>query len=201
MIISRIGSPFRAPGLSGRSCKVTITATLPAGPLDRRCPENWNERVIEGTLLRHPSILARALGASSKDLLILRQVAQIDLYLRLKNELHLLELKRPTQHVKWQAAADQIARQWAANSAWLRKDRERVFLWAVSPIRWSRSNGTPKLPHNWAGAVKAIKRKYLRGFVDVELGLLFYSILGSSSGRILLLWRADETPPHLRGSA
>jgi hypothetical protein len=117
---------------------------MPPGILQPSLPAEWNERVIEGTLLQHPALLAGALGsAAATTPLVLRQVDKIDLYLKADTDLHLLEIKRPSRHVEWGAAATQIARQWDERHQWLGSRRRtgvsvgRVSC-ALEPKKWHR---------------------------------------------------------------
>jgi hypothetical protein len=119
------------------------------------------------------------------------------LYLRAGDELHLLEVKKPTEDTQWLNAADQIARQWGKTAHWLRKRNDKVFLWAVCPVRWSRSKRIAKVPPNWGVQLEAIKAQRLVGSAAAELGLLFYGIFRSNDGLRLYLWRADEPAPSL----
>jgi hypothetical protein len=198
MIICRIGDPIVVEGWK-RVVEIEPCAALPKGQLRPEQPE-WSESLLERSLLRRPAVLANALGVRTPDnILALRQVARIDLYLRHSTGLHLLELKKPTEHAnaKWQFAAKQIAGQWAAAAVWLRRGDESVHLWAVMPVRWSRSKGTAKIPQNWRATLAEIKREQLTGLAAAELGILFYAIVRSASGRFLLLWRADEPVPTI----
>jgi hypothetical protein len=129
----------------------------------------------------------------------LRQVMHIDLYLRAGKDLHLLELKRPTVCAKWQFAAEELTRQWRSGAAWLSRGVENVHLWVVTPVRWSRSKGTAKIPNNWQATFAAIAGEHLTGRATAKLGMLFYVIVRSRTNRLfLVLWRADEPEPALK---
>ena len=166
---------------------------------DRLAPEcpDWSERLIENSFLRQPQLLARVLGVDpSEDVLALKQVARIDLYLRSESGLHLLEVKKPTEHgEQWKAAASQIARQWVNECHWLRHGGEPVFLWAVCPVRWSKRRKALKVPDDWKPTLVRIRAEQLTGPAEASIGLLFYSIFTSAGRRRLFMWRADEPPP------
>jgi hypothetical protein len=121
---------------------------------------------------------------------------KIDLYLRNSEELHLLEVKKPTEHRQWPDAAKQIVRQWRNSAHWLRRRQERVFLWAICPVRWSSRSRTARIPPKWRDELTAIKHSQLVGPFEAELGLLFYGISKTSAGMRLFLWRADEAAPQ-----
>ena len=198
MVICQPTGPSATDGWPTPVLQLETVEAMPPELLEAECPD-WRESVVEKSFLRRPDVLAKALGVPMpQELLVLKQVARIDLYLRTQSNLHLLEVKRPTQYGEWRAAADQIARQWAQASHWLRRGHEHVLLWGVCPVRWSRSRRSPKVPENWASELAAIKANRLGGSAAAALGLLFYSFFRSSNGSILLLWRADEPVPSVR---
>jgi hypothetical protein len=150
----------------------------------------WRERVIENALLRQPEVLAGAVGiAPTERSVVLKQVNDVDLYLRTDAGLHLFEVKPPRARNSWIPAATQIARQWAASSHWMRPGTEPVYLWALCPTRWK--GGRPELPDGWLADLGAI------GAPGAVVGLIHYSFLDSSIGPAVVFWRHNEPQPVL----
>jgi hypothetical protein len=175
------------------------SAALPTEPITFEYP-SWPESQIERSLLKQPEILAEALRVTSPPdgLLALRQVARIDLYLRVGQELHLLELKKATLYGRWQFAAAEIARQWCKSAVWLRRGIRSVHLWVLSPVRWSRSKGTAKIPSNWRASLARIAHGQLTGLSEANIGMLFYGFIRAGRVLYLLIWQADEPAPVFR---
>ena len=126
---------------------------------------------------------------------MLSQVARIDLYLRAGQQLHLIELKRPTGYGKWEYAAVELAGQWGRSAVWLRRGVGSVHLWVLSPVRWSRSKRAAKIPSNWRNKLDGIVREHLTELAEAEIGMLFYGVCRVGSDRYLLLWQGDEPAP------
>jgi hypothetical protein len=198
MIACRLQEPAATAGWR-RFCAIETNVEAPAAGLVPECPA-WSETIIERSFLKCPEALAMAIGLRMpQPLLALRQVDEIDLYLRAEDGLHLFEIKRPSAHLGWQKAVGQIADYWTRSSAWLRKDQERVGLWVVCPVRWSKSRGEPKIPAGWSAALASVKETQLAGAVAVDLSLVFYTILRAPNGLFMFLWRADEDLPQIGG--
>jgi len=161
MIVCRASEPKDVPGW--RRVLDLDQCTLPSADEFTIEEPDWNENVIERTLLRRPDVLACTVGlrASPDGLLALRQVARVDLYLRGGTDLHLLEMKRPRAYGQWLFAVEQIVRQWCAAATWLRRSGESVHLWAVVPVRWSAHSGKPKIPSNWSTSCPASREEAL----------------------------------------
>jgi hypothetical protein len=198
MVICTLSEPF-VDGAWKEIVALEPLATLPNEDLAPDAPA-WEERVIEVSLLRRPGILATAIGIPPPhDILALKQVWRIDLYLRVNGGLHLFEVKKPTAHREYRKAARQLARQYVDRSVWIRRGAEAVHLWAVCPVKWSRRRQSPKIPAEWRVELAAIKNDVLPGEAAPTLGLLFYSVVKASKGRLFLLWRADEEVPISSG--
>ena len=195
MIVCRVCDPTPVAGWKSVFEMEVTPARLPP-PIAFEYP-NWSESVIERSFLKQPEILAKGLRVASPHdgLLALRQVARIDLYLRAGQQLHLLELKKATEYGKWQVAAAEIARQWCNSAAWLRRDVGSVYLWVMSPVRWSRSRRTAKIPGTWRTSLSGIAQRQLTGMAQAELGMLFYGLVRAGGERYVLMWQADEPPP------
>ena len=196
MILFKLEYPTTVEAWPKPVCEFQDWGYLPDERLTFECPD-WTESVIERSFLRRPDALARVLGVTDTrhELLVLKQVARIDLYLRTHSGLHLVEMKGPKAHLQWRSAADQIARQWAQSCHWLRQKNEPVFLWAMCPVRWSLRRRRLKVPPNCLEEVAAIKKARLHGGAVAELGLIFYSLFRSTDSLLLVLWRADEPTP------
>jgi hypothetical protein len=202
MIICRVRDPVALAGWRP-VCEMEECSDLPTGPIAFEYP-TWSESVIERSFLKQPELLAKAVHATSEPngLIALSQVARIDLYLRVYQQLHLIELKKATGYGKWEYAAAELAGQWCRSAAWLRKGIESVHLWVLSPVRWSRSRRTAKIPSNWRKKLDSIMREQLTGQAHAKIGMLFYGFSRVGSDRYLLLWQADEPTPafDLRGA-
>jgi hypothetical protein len=198
VITCKFGEPAAVEGWKKKIVAFEPCSSLPAGPLAPELPR-WTEGSLERSLLHRPDVLAMALGVPMPcEILALRQVARIDLYLRCPGGLHLLEIKRPTEHRRWLSAAQQVARQWAAAAVWLRRGTEPVHLWALVPARWSKSLGCAKVASNCQQELADIARTLLVGPAVAELGALFYCAARCANERVLFFWRADEEPPTLK---
>ena len=195
MIICRVCDPVAVAGWRP-VCDIEECTSLPTGPVAFEYP-TWRESVVERSLARQPELLAKAVRAAAdpNGMIVLRQVARIDLYLRVGRQLHLIELKRPTGYRKWKDAAAELVGQWCRSAAWLRRGIESVDLWVLSPVRWSNSNRTAKIPTNWRKTLDGIMRGQLTGQAQAKLGMLFYGFCRVGSDRYLLLWQADEPTP------
>jgi hypothetical protein len=195
MISCTVCDPVAGAGWR-RVCELEECTTLASGLVTLEYPA-WSESVVERSLLKQPTLLAKAVRAptSENGLIALSQVARIDLYLRVGRQLHLIELKRPNAYGRWEYAAAELAGQWCRSAAWLRCGVESVHLWVLSPVRWSRSKRTAKIPHDWRNKLDRIKREQLTGLAEAELGMLFYGFCRVGRNRYLLLWHADEAAP------
>jgi len=194
MLICALSEPF----LDGAWKEVVQFDPVEAAPCSRLLPESprWKERVIEVSLLRRPEVLARAIGRSGTDILALKQVWRIDLYLRVDGSLHLFEVKKPTAYGEHRKAATQIARQYCERSVWLRRGDESVNLWAVCPVEWSQSDQAPMVPSNWQSDLNGVRAELLKDQPAISLELLFYAIARGPDGRFVFFWRADEASPR-----
>lgn len=197
MVICDVGEPKIVEGWRRKVFDLSPRLSMPSGPIEPEQPV-WSERRVEHSLLRNPEVLVRLLRLKSPDILSLGQVAEIDLYLRSENSLHLLELKGPKgprAFNKWEGAAEEIAGQWCNAAAWIRSREETVHLWAVCLVRWKR--GTAETPSNWRLRLADVGRERLHGLKEARLGLILYSFLQSPDGRLLAMWLADEAAPTL----
>src|SRR5215204_5447963 len=114
MIICRVGPSRIIPQFARPVFELTRLQRLPPGPLveDRA---GWSERRLECSLLRQPELLASLVDPRlTAKPAAARQVLKVDLVLRFGGALHLLELKKPNQHLQFRSAANQIVRQWLA---------------------------------------------------------------------------------------
>src|SRR5215831_22250 len=200
MICCRIGDPEQAPGWKKRVCDIEVLEQAPADPLQFDHPL-WSEDRIEWSLLRQHSVLTKLFGIDSSTVpLVLRQVSAIDLFVRAGRDLHLVELKGlkgKAPFKQWESALTQIVKYWCQLGQWLRHDAEHVHLWALCPIRWSASEGVARVPKDWKSTIKDLKQSRLTGSHPADLHLAFYSLFQDSSGRLLLMWRAEEETPRL----
>jgi hypothetical protein len=199
MVFCKIGEPYRAQGWTRNVCELDVLDKAPTGPLVFDHPR-WSESRIEWSLLKHPSFLAKALGVEpSAQALVLRQVSDIDLYVRADGHLHLVEVKglKGAPFNRWQGALNQIVRYWCNLGVWLRRGDEAVTLWALCPIRWSRSRGVAVVPQDWRSTIDELRQTHLKGPNAPELRLAFYSLFQHSGERLLLIWRAEEDAPQL----
>ena len=149
MVICTMGPLHQPEGWNSKRCELGVLERMPIRPLTFDHPQ-WNERRIESSLLQNPAALASVLGISrARKILALRQVDEVDLYLRVDDRVHLLEvkgLKGPgdSPYRKWREALSQIAEYWSSRRAWLTADAQSVGLWALCPIRWDKVG--PRVP-------------------------------------------------------
>ncbi len=96
MILFKLEYPTTVEAWPKPVCEFQDCGCLPDEELTPECPD-WTESVIERSFLRRPDALARVLGVTDTrhELLVLKQVARIDLYLRTGSGLHLVEMKGP----------------------------------------------------------------------------------------------------------
>jgi hypothetical protein len=92
MILFKLEYPTTVEAWPKPVCEFQDWGCLPDEQLTSECPD-WTESVIERSFLRRPDALARVLGVTDTrhELLVLKQVARIDLYLRTHSGLHLVE--------------------------------------------------------------------------------------------------------------
>ena len=53
-------------------------------------------------------------------------------------------------------------------AVWLRRGIRSVHLWVLSPVRWSRSKGTAKIPSNWRASLARIAHGQLTGLSEAR---------------------------------
>ena len=198
MVICTMGKLDQPGGWNSKRCELNGFELSPKHRLTYDHPQ-WNERRIETSLLQSPAIIVRALGASNaRRIVALRQVDEVDLYLRVDDKLHLLEVKGlkgrgNAPYRKWQSALAQIVKYWSSRHAWLTGDARSVRLWALCPIRWDEQG--PRVPTGWESEIAKLQTS------DPSLpplGLVFYSLFQHAGERVMLIWRADETTPSIR---
>jgi hypothetical protein len=125
-----------------------------------------------------------------------RQLSKIDLVLRLGGSLHLLELKKPSEHRQFRFAANEIERQWLAARRSLGLDAKTVHLWTVCPVRWSKRRRVARVPEDWEATLNSLANAHLQGDAAATLSAVFYTVFVSREGQLLVLWRGD-TPPTM----
>jgi hypothetical protein len=200
MVICSISDPAHNDEWQHDMCQLRRLDAIP--PQSRIDLPHWSETKIERALLQSPEIIADALGVENRtNLLVLRQVDEIDLYVRADGELHLIEVKRPSSHTSraWRSAVSQVIGYWRKNKVWLRTGTQRVHLWAMCPARWSSKTALPKIPTGWEAELKNQEAAELSGEGVATLHFLHYALLKHDRGRTLIMWRSDEEPlvlPH-----
>ena len=166
MVYCRMGEHQETEGWNSKGCDLEILGAAPKTPLDFD-PPSWNERRIESSLLKNPSALVRGLGIrGARRILALRQVDEVDLFLRANERVHLIEVKGlrgigRSPYRQWRFALGQIAAYWSSRRAWLTPGIEPVFLWALCPIRWDVDGA--EIPSGWRAAVADIQVNQLQG--------------------------------------
>lgn len=195
MVICTMGPLHQPEGWNSKRCELGILSRPPIRPLTFHHPR-WNERRIESSLLQSPLALANVLGFSDVGkVLALRQVDEVDLYVRVDDRIHLIEvkgLKGPGQspYRRWGEALCQIAEYWSSRRAWLAADATSVNLWALCPIYWNKTG--PQVPEGWQSTIAGCRQAHPN---LPPLGLMFYSLFQDAGQQLMLIWRADEAIP------